>query len=130
MAVTRQLGLLKEGYSKARDNLRAEQSVSEQRVSTWLRVRSPNTVFVVSCWVFNRSLSATCSTHTHPPLVGIHYGGITSFEKPRFLLALRTQPLLAYCRIGLRTLSDKIDPNEHKYYFVRPWRRLEPPIAA
>ena len=27
MAVTRQFGLLKEGYSKARDNLRAEQSV-------------------------------------------------------------------------------------------------------
>lgn len=28
VAATRQLGLLKEGYSKARDNLRAEQSVS------------------------------------------------------------------------------------------------------
>lgn len=27
VAVTRQFGLLKEGYSKARDNLRAEQSV-------------------------------------------------------------------------------------------------------
>ena len=28
VAATRQLELLKEGYSKARDNLRAEQSVS------------------------------------------------------------------------------------------------------
>lgn len=28
VSATRQLGLLKEGYSKARDNLRAEQSVS------------------------------------------------------------------------------------------------------
>lgn len=29
VAITRQVGLLKEGYSKARDNLRAEQSVRE-----------------------------------------------------------------------------------------------------
>lgn len=31
VSATRQLELLKEGYSKARDNLRAEQSVSSAR---------------------------------------------------------------------------------------------------
>lgn len=36
VAVTRQFGLLKEGYSKARDNLRAEQSV--RRPATTSRV--------------------------------------------------------------------------------------------
>lgn len=60
VATTRQLGLLKEGYSKARDNLRAEQSVSvEEKIIVQLCafVRDGNSFtsqvhFFIGLWHF------------------------------------------------------------------------------